>query len=289
LPIRNIAAKAERPENVIGLHYFSPVDKMPLVEVIATEQTSDKTISTTVEFARRQGKTPIVVKDEAGFFVNRILGLYMNEAANIAMEGEPVENIDKALTKFGFPVGPMTLLDEVGIDVGSKVSAILFDAFGERFSAPAAMEKLTNDDRKGKKNQKGFYLYGKAAQPSLMDKITFNKKGKQVDESVYRVLGVTPASKYSTDEIAQRCVVQLLNEAARCLDDGIVRNPRDGDIGMIFGTGYPPFQGGPFRYMDSFGIANLVSVLKEYQAKFGDRFEPAPLLVKMAEDGKTFY
>ncbi len=289
LPIRNIAAKAERPENVIGLHYFSPVDKMPLVEVIATEQTSDKTISTTVEFARRQGKTPIVVKDEAGFFVNRILGLYMNEAANIAMEGEPVENIDKALTKFGFPVGPMTLLDEVGIDVGSKVSAILFDAFGERFSAPAAMEKLTNDDRKGKKNQKGFYLYGKAAQPSLMDKITFKKKGKQVDESVYRVLGVTPASKYSTDEIAQRCVVQLLNEAARCLDDGIVRNPRDGDIGMIFGTGYPPFQGGPFRYMDSFGIANLVSVLKEYQAKFGDRFEPAPLLVKMAEDGKTFY
>lgn len=289
LPIRNIAEKAQRPENVIGLHYFSPVDKMPLVEVIATEQTSDKTISTTVEFARRQGKTPIVVKDEAGFFVNRILGLYMNEAANIAMEGEPVENIDKALTKFGFPVGPMTLLDEVGIDVGSKVSAILFDAFGERFSAPKAMEKLTNDDRKGKKNQKGFYLYGKAAKPSLMDKVTFKKKGKQVDESVYRVLGVTPSSKYSSEEIAQRCVVQLLNEAARCLDDGIIRNARDGDIGMIFGTGYPPFQGGPFRYMDSFGISNLVEVLKDYQNKFGDRFEPAPLLVKMAEEGKTFH
>lgn len=289
LPIRDIAAKAERPENVIGLHYFSPVDKMPLVEVIATEQTSDKTISTTVEFARRQGKTPIVVKDEAGFFVNRILGLYMNEAANIVMEGEPVESIDKALTKFGFPVGPMTLLDEVGIDVGSKVAAILYDAFGERFAAPAAMDKLAADDRKGKKNQKGFYLYGKAAAPSTMDKLTFKKKGKQVDESVYDVLGVSPRSQYTNEEISERCVIQLLNEAARCLDDGIVRSPRDGDIGMIFGTGYPPFQGGPFRYMDSLGISNLVETLKKHQDKYGERFAPCDLLVSMAEKGETFY
>lgn len=289
LPIHKIAAEAARPENVIGLHYFSPVDKMPLVEVIATEKTSDETISTTVEFARRQGKTPIVVKDEAGFFVNRILGLYMNEAANIVMEGEPVEKIDKALVKFGFPVGPMTLLDEVGIDVGSKVAGILYDAFGERFALPTAMEKLTADDRKGKKNQKGFYLYGKAAQPSLVDKLTFKKKGKQVDESVYRVLGVKPSSKMSEQDIAERCIVQLLNEAARCLDAGIVRNPRDGDIGMIFGTGYPPFQGGPFRYMDSMGIANLVEKLEGYQAQHGERFAPCELLLSMAKDNKTFY
>ncbi|MDO6719504.1 fatty acid oxidation complex subunit alpha FadJ [Psychrosphaera sp. 1_MG-2023] len=289
LPIREIAAKAARPENVIGLHYFSPVDKMPLVEVIATDKTSDLTISTTVEFARRQGKTPIVVKDEAGFFVNRILGLYMNEAANIVMEGEPVEKIDKALTKFGFPVGPMTLLDEVGIDVGVKVSSILFDAFGERFTPPAAMEKLMADDRKGKKNQNGFYLYGKAAAPSLVDKLTFKRKSKQVDESVYRVLGITPSSKMSSEDIAERCVIQLLNEAARCLDEGIVRSARDGDIGMIFGTGYPPFQGGPFKYMDSYGIDNLVATLKKHQEQFGDRFAPCDSLVKMAEEGKTFY
>lgn len=289
LPIRKIAEKAARPENVIGLHYFSPVDKMPLVEVIATDKTSDETISTTVEFARRQGKTPIVVKDEAGFFVNRILGLYMNEAAAIVLEGEPVEKIDKALVQFGFPVGPMTLLDEVGIDVGTKVSSILFDAFGERFTPPQAMEKLTADERKGKKNQKGFYLYGKAAAPSLLDKLTFKKKSKQVDESVYRVLGVTPNSKMSSKDIAERCVVQLLNEAARCLDDGIVRNARDGDIGMIFGTGYPPFQGGPFRYMDSLGIENLVAILEKYQAQHGDRFAPCDLLVSMAKEGKTFY
>lgn len=280
LPIHKIAEKAERPENVIGLHYFSPVDKMPLVEVIATDKTSDKTISTTVEFARRQGKTPIVVKDEAGFFVNRILGLYMNEAAYVLTEGEPIEKVDKALVKFGFPVGPMTLLDEVGIDVGSKVGAILNDAFGSRFDVPETMAKLIADDRKGKKNQKGLYLYGKAAK---------GKKGKQVDESVYSVLGITPNGKAKPEKIAERCVVQLLNEAARCLDAGIIRSARDGDIGMIFGTGYPPFQGGPFRYMDSLGIDNLVSILKGYQAEHGDRFEPCELLVNMAEEGKTFY
>ena len=289
LPIRHIAENAERPENVIGLHYFSPVDKMPLVEVIATEKTSDTTISTTVEFARRQGKTPIVVKDEAGFFVNRILGLYMNEAANVVMEGEPVEKIDKALTQFGFPVGPMTLLDEVGIDVGSKVAAILYDAFGERFALPDAMGKLTADDRKGKKNKKGFYLYGKAAQTSLLDKVMFKKKGKQVDESVYKVLGITPSGHMAPEDIAERCVIQLLNEAARCLDEGIIRSARDGDIGMIFGTGYPPFQGGPFRYMDSLGIADLVATLQKYQARHGDRFAPCELLLNMAHEGKTFY
>lgn len=289
LPIRDIAAEAARPENVIGLHYFSPVDKMPLVEVIATEQTSDKTISTTVEFARRQGKTPIVVKDEAGFFVNRILGLYMNEAANVLMEGEPVEKIDKALVKFGFPVGPMTLLDEVGIDVGSKVATILFEAFGERFALPSVMDKLNADGRKGKKNQKGFYLYGKEAKRTFFDKITGTRKGKQVDVSVYRVLGKAASSKLSEQAISERCVIQLLNEAARCLDDGIVRNPRDGDIGMIFGTGYPPFQGGPFRYMDSMGIAALVEKLETHQVKYGDRFEPCQLLKDMAAEGKTFY
>ena len=280
LPIHKIAEKAARPENVIGLHYFSPVDKMPLVEVIATDKTSDETISTTVEFARRQGKTPIVVKDEAGFFVNRILGLYMNEAAYVLSEGEPIEKIDKALVKFGFPVGPMTLLDEVGIDVGSKVGAILNDAFGSRFDVPKAMAKLIEDDRKGKKNQKGLYLYGKAAK---------GKKGKQVDESVYSVLGVSANGTMKSEKIAERCVVQLLNEAARCLDAGIIRNARDGDIGMIFGTGYPPFQGGPFRYMDSLGIDNLVSILKGYESEHGERFAPCELLISMAEEGKTFY
>jgi 3-hydroxyacyl-CoA dehydrogenase/enoyl-CoA hydratase/3-hydroxybutyryl-CoA epimerase len=279
LPIGQIAAKAARPENVIGLHYFSPVDKMPLVEVIAHEATSAQTIATTVAFARKQGKTPIVVKDGAGFYVNRILALYMNEAANILLEGEPVEKIDKALVKFGFPVGPVTLLDEVGIDVGAKISPILTTELGERFAAPAAFDKLLADGRKGKKTEKGFYLYGKNG-----------KKGKKlVDESVYSVLGVTPAPRLNSDEISNRCVVQMLNEAVRCLDEGIIASARDGDIGAIFGIGFPPFLGGPFRYIDQLGAANLVAQLRNLESRFGSRFAPAPLLVTLAEQQQRFY
>lgn len=279
LPIGQIAAKAARPENVIGLHYFSPVDKMPLVEVIAHETTSAQTIATTVAFARKQGKTPIVVKDGAGFYVNRILALYMNEAANILLEGEPVEKIDKALVKFGFPVGPVTLLDEVGIDVGAKISPILTTELGERFAAPSAFDKLLADGRKGKKTEKGFYLYGKNG-----------KKGKKlVDDSVYSILGVTPAPRLNSDEISSRCVVQMLNEAVRCLDEGIIASARDGDIGAIFGIGFPPFLGGPFRYIDQLGAANLVAQLRNLESRFGSRFAPAPLLVTMAEQQQRFY
>ncbi len=279
LPIAQIAAKAARPENVIGLHYFSPVDKMPLVEVIAHEKTSAATIATTVAFARKQGKTPIVVKDGAGFYVNRILALYMNEAANILLEGEPVEKIDKALVKFGFPVGPVTLLDEVGIDVGAKISPILAKELGERFVAPAAFDKLLSDGRKGKKTEKGFYLYGKNA-----------KRGKKlVDDSVYQVLGVTPAPRLNSDEIASRCIVQMLNEAVRTLEEGIIASARDGDIGAIFGIGFPPFLGGPFRYIDQLGAANLLAQLRNLESRFGSRFAPAALLVQMAEQQQKFY
>ncbi|MGI5309583.1 fatty acid oxidation complex subunit alpha FadJ [Rheinheimera sp. WS51] len=279
LPISQIAENAKRPENVIGLHYFSPVDKMPLVEVIAHDKTSPETIATTVAFAKKQGKTPIVVKDGAGFYVNRILALYMNEAANILLEGESIESIDKSLVKFGFPVGPIALLDEVGIDVGAKISPILSDALGERFVAPAAFDKLLADDRKGKKNGKGFYLYnGK------------NKKAKkQVDSTVYNLLAVTPASRLSQEDISSRCVVQMLNEAVRCLDEGVINSARDGDIGAIFGIGFPPFLGGPFRYIDSIGVTTLIAQLRSLESRFGDRFTPAPLLLKMAEQQETFY
>lgn len=279
LPIKQIAAKAQRPENVIGLHYFSPVDKMPLVEVIAHEGTSAQTIATTVAFARKQGKTPIVVKDGAGFYVNRILALYMNEAANVLLEGEPVEKIDQALVKFGFPVGPVTLLDEVGIDVGAKISPILTQELGERFAAPAAFDKLLADGRKGKKTEKGFYRYGK----------TVKKGKKQVDDSVYSMLSVTPAPRLNSDEISSRCVVQMLNEAVRCLEEGIIASARDGDIGAIFGIGFPPFLGGPFRYIDQLGADKLVAQLRNLESRFGSRFAPANLLVQMAEQQQRFY
>ncbi|GGZ04674.1 MULTISPECIES: fatty acid oxidation complex subunit alpha FadJ [Shewanella] len=278
LPIGQIAAVASRPENVIGLHYFSPVEKMPLVEVIAHEKTSSETIATTVAFARKQGKTPIVVKDGAGFYVNRILALYMNEAAQLLLEGQSVEHLDQALVKFGFPVGPITLLDEVGIDVGAKIAPILEQELGERFRAPAAFEKLLQDERKGRKNGKGFYLYGKKKS---------NKK--QVDSSVYKVLGITPGVASENAQLAQRCVVQMLNEAVRCLDEGIIRNARDGDIGAIFGIGFPPFLGGPFHYIDTLGAAKLVAILEGYQQQFGQRFAPCERLKTMATTGQRFF
>lgn len=277
IPINQIAANAKRPEQVIGLHYFSPVDKMPLAEVIAHDKTSDQTISTTVELARKQGKTPIVVKDGAGFYVNRILAPYMNEAANCVLAGEPIDHIDKSLVKFGFPVGPVKLLDEVGIDVGTKIIPILMEQFGDRFKAPDAFDKVLADDRKGKKNKRGFYDYaGK-------------KPGKEVDASIYSLLSVTPNKKLKGKEVAERCVLMMLNEAAMCLDEGVVRNPRDGDIGAIFGIGFPPFLGGPFRYMDKIGIATLVGRLEHYQQTLGDKYAPAQILKDMAEKQKTFY
>jgi 3-hydroxyacyl-CoA dehydrogenase/enoyl-CoA hydratase/3-hydroxybutyryl-CoA epimerase len=277
IPIGQIAAQALRPEQVIGLHYFSPVDKMPLAEVIAHETTSDLTISTTVDFARKQGKTPIVVKDGAGFYVNRILAPYMNEAANILLSGEPIEHIDKALVKFGFPVGPVKLLDEVGIDVGTKIIPILMAQFGERFSSAEAFGKVLSDDRKGKKNKRGFYDYkGK-------------KPGKEVDSSIYTLLNITPAKKMSYEQISERCVLLMLNEAAMCYAEGVVRNARDGDIGAIFGIGFPPFLGGPFRYMDSLGIGHIVSRLEYYQGLLGDKFTPAKILKDLASENKTFH
>jgi len=275
LPIHKIAEKAERPENIVGLHYFSPVEKMPLVEVIPHETTSEETISTVVALAKRQGKTPIVVKDKAGFYVNRILAPYMNEAAHILLANEPIEQLDGALLDFGFPVGPITLLDEVGVDIGAKIMPILVNELGERFKGPDVFDTLLNDGRKGRKSGKGFY--------------TYKGKKKEVDKSVYKLLNLTPESKLSDSDIALRCVLPMLNEAVRCLDDGIIRSARDGDIGAIFGIGFPPFLGGPFRYMDQFGLKELVEKMNEFASKYGDRYAPCDGLLTRAGEGRNFY
>ncbi|WED25840.1 fatty acid oxidation complex subunit alpha FadJ [Vibrio sp. DW001] len=275
LPIHKIAEKAARPENVVGLHYFSPAEKMPLVEVIPHETTSDEAIATVVNFARKQGKTPIVVKDKAGFYVNRILAPYMNEAAHVLMSGEPIESLDNALLDFGFPVGPITLLDEVGVDVGAKIMPILVGELGARFQGPDVFDTLLNDNRKGRKSGKGFY--------------TYKGKKKVVDKSVYKLLKVTPEAKMAEADIALRCVLPMLNEAVRCLDDGIIRSARDGDIGAIFGIGFSPFLGGPFRYMDQFGIKELVEKMNDFAQKYGDRFAPCDGLVNRAGSGEGFY
>lgn len=279
LPIADIAACAARPELIIGLHYFSPVDKMPLVEVIPHAGTSAETISTTVALAKKQGKTAIVVGDRAGFYVNRILAPYVNEAMRCLVEGEPIDKIDEALVKFGFPVGPIQLLDEVGIDVGTKMSPVLQNAYGERFAAPDEIAAILNDDRKGRKNGRGFYLYGSKGR----------KSKKQVDPAIYKLIGVSPQGRQEANVIAERCVLMMLNEAARCLDEGVVRSARDGDIGAVLGIGFPPFLGGPFRYMDSLGAGEVVARLQRLAAQHGERFSPCASLKERAENNLAFW
>ncbi|PST94773.1 fatty acid oxidation complex subunit alpha FadJ [Photobacterium sp. NCIMB 13483] len=275
IPIHQIAANAQRPQNIVGLHYFSPVEKMPLVEVIPHATTSATTIATVVALAKKQGKTPIVVADKAGFYVNRILAPYMNEAAQILLAGEPIEHIDTALLNFGFPVGPITLLDEVGVDIGAKISPILVTELGERFATPAMFDVLQQDGRKGRKSGKGFYLY--------------NTNNKEVDKSVYTLLGITPEQQLTEANISIRCTLMMLNEAARCLHEGVIQSARDGDIGAIFGIGFPPFLGGPFHYMDHLGIDLVVDMMREYSDAHGERFAPCDYLVAMAQQEKRFY
>lgn len=279
LPITEIAADSKRPENIIGMHYFSPVEKMPLLEVVVTDATAPWATATCVALGKRQGKTVIVVRDGPGFYTSRILGPYMNEAMYLLMEGAPVGRVDETLQDFGYPVGPMALLDEVGIDVGQKVAHTLSEAFGERMSPAPGMDKLSADERLGKKNRRGLYLYKGQKQ----------KDGKQVDESVYKLLAVTPRQDFDRDAIRERCVLQMVNEAVRCLEEGIISSPRDGDVGAVFGLGFPPFRGGPFRYIDSQGADRIVERLTELSERIGERFAAAPMLVEYGKEGKQFY
>jgi len=274
LPIGKIAEAAQHPERVVGMHFFSPVHKMPLLEVIRAPKTSAETVATVVALGKRMGKTVIVVNDGVGFYTSRILAPYVNEAAFIFNDGAAVEEIDGALVDFGFPVGPMQLLDEVGIDVGAKVAHIMHEAFGARLAPPAGFEKLVESGRLGRKSKKGFYKYGEEKGP------------KVVDETVY-ALGQKRSSPPPA-EIAERCVLQMVNEAALCLGEGILRSARDGDVGAVFGLGWPPFRGGPFRYADSLGAAQVVEKLRRYQDRFGVRFAPAPKLLQLAESGGKF-
>lgn len=277
IPIGDIAAKAERPGNVLGMHYFSPVEKMPLLEIIRHEGTSDQAVATAVDFGRKQGKTVVVVKDGPGFYVNRILAPYMNAAMKCGMDAVPFDQIDKALVKFGFPVGPFKLLDEVGIDVGSKVQPILEEAFGLRMQGTGLQKSFVDSKRLGKKVKKGFYRYDSP------------KNSKLIDEDVYKELSINPDRIMAESEIVERCVMMMLNEAVLCLADGTIACPRDGDIAAIFGIGFPPFLGGPFRHIDKQGLPAVVETLKRLQKQHGDQYEPAPMLVEMAEQKSTFY
>lgn len=279
IPIDDIASKAKYPERVVGMHYFSPVEKMPLLEVVKGSKTADWATTTAVALGKQQGKTVIVVNDGPGFYTTRILVPYNVEAVRLVLEGVSIEEIDAALEEFGMPVGPVKLMDEVGIDVGAHIVVTLNEAFGDRIPLLDGIDTVMDDDRKGKKNGRGFYDYSEQS------------KGKNVDESIYALMGVSDPgrTKLSRSAISERVILCMLNEAAYCLEEGILRSARDGDIGAIFGLGFPPFLGGPFRYMDTLGAAQVVEKLEALQAHHGERFTPAPILLKLAKSGKGFY
>ncbi len=276
IPIARIAEAARRPETVIGMHFFSPVHRMPLLEVVVGERTAPETTVTAVAFGRRMGKTVIVVRDRPGFFVNRILAPYICEAGRLLAEGAPIEAIDDAMSRWGFPVGPITLLDEVGLDVAAKAARVMVDAFGERLKPVIDVGVLVADHRLGRKSGRGFFVYRKG------------RKG-DVDPLAYQALAVTPGVAPPEDKIAERLAFAMLNEAARALEEGVIGSPRDGDIGAIFGIGFPPFRGGPFRTVDALGARTVVETLERLGAAYGERFLPAASLVEQSRRGGKFY
>jgi 3-hydroxyacyl-CoA dehydrogenase/enoyl-CoA hydratase/3-hydroxybutyryl-CoA epimerase len=260
------------------MHFFSPVHKMPLLEVIVTPRTDKDATVTAVAFGKRLGKTVIVVNDGPGFYTTRTLSAYMNEAGRLLDEGASIESIDKALVEFGFPVGPITLLDEVGIDVGGRVGEVLGEALGARATPSESLRRVVESGRTGRKGKQGFYRYDDSG-----------AKG-EVDTTVYDLL---PNGSVRTDvdawEIQQRCVLAMVNEAVLCLEDGVLRSARDGDVGAVFGIGFPPFRGGPFRHIDAVGASRIVDELEALDDRFPGRFTPARLLVERARANMRFY
>jgi len=276
IPIAAIASVAQHPERVIGMHFFSPVARMPLLEVIPSDRTAPGVVSTAVAFGRRMGKTAIVVRDRPGFWVNRILAPYMNEAGHLLTEGAAIDELDRLMVAWGFPVGPVTLLDEVGLDVAEKASGVLQSAFGERFTVAPAFGKMVRSGRIGRKAGRGFHVY------------TGGKK-RGVDTTVYELLGVQPNGGLRPAEITQRLVLVMLNEAARAAGEGVVRSPRDGDMAALFGFGFPAFRGGPLRHVDDLGAERLVAELERLAERHGPRFAPCDVLREHARRGSKFY
>ena len=278
IPIALIARAAARPDRVLGMHFFSPVHLMPLLEVIVTPETDPEVVTTVVAYGKALGKTTVVVSDGPGFYANRILSPYINEAGKLLDEGIPVEAVDEALMDFGFRVGPITLIDEVGLDIAGKAGVILHEAFGERLAPAQSLKRVVDAGRTGRKGKKGFYRYDDEG-----------KKG-DVDSSVYDLMptGQTRSS-LPTEEIQQRTVLAMLNEASRCLEEGIIRSPRDGDVAAVFGIGFPPFRGGPFRYIDTVGPARIVQQLEELNGRYPPRFQPSDILLDMARSKQRFY
>jgi 3-hydroxyacyl-CoA dehydrogenase / enoyl-CoA hydratase / 3-hydroxybutyryl-CoA epimerase len=301
LSVEEMASALQRPDRFCGMHFFNPVHRMPLVEIVRGPETSDATVAAVHRLAVGLGKVPVVVRDGPGFLVNRILGPYLNEGGFLMAEGGAIETIDEAATAFGMPMGPLRLIDEVGIDVSRHAGAALHAALGERMEPSPVLARIGETNRLGKKGGRGFYLYD-------------DGKEKDVDDSVYAELGLgtpspaatppehtdgatgeateTPSDPETTlDETAirWRLVLPMINEAARILDEKIAPDAAVVDLAMIMGTGFPPFRGGLLRFADTVHPRSVLDRLRTLEARHGSRFEPAPLLVRLAEEDRTFY
>lgn len=277
LPIGDIAAASRRPETVLGMHYFSPVPKMPLLEIITTDATADWVLATAVDVGLKQGKTVIVVGDKPGFYANRILAPYVNEALVLLQEGAGVDEVDAAMRDFGFPVGPLKLIDEVGLDVGAHVTQVMAPLFNERgISLVTLGDNVLNAGLKGRKSGRGFYRYE-------------GGKGKEANPEMYALLGAGERRTVPKSEIQERLSLAMVNEAVYTLQEGVIKVPIDGDVGAVFGIGFPPFLGGPFFYLDVQGATHVLARLERLEAQHGPRFTPAALLRQYAEEGRTFY
>jgi 3-hydroxyacyl-CoA dehydrogenase / enoyl-CoA hydratase / 3-hydroxybutyryl-CoA epimerase len=278
LSITELATASKHPDQVIGMHFFNPVEKMPLVEIIRGKKTSEETVSAVATLSRRLGKLPVIVNDGPGFLVNRILMPYLNEAGVMLRNGSTIEKIDYALLQFGMPMGAFILLDEIGIDVAHKVADILYQGLGERVKPSPLLAVLYEQGYFGKKNGKGFYQYE-------------GKKRTRPNASLYNMIraGAVNRENIGTEEIVERTVLLMIKEAALCLEEKIIDRPDLLDATLIFGIGFPPFRGGLLRYADKLGSKYIVDKLDAFAKKYGDRFSPPPSLIALATKNGTFY
>ena len=290
ISISRLAEGLKHPENFCGMHFFNPVHRMPLVEVIRGKKSSEKAVATAVAYAVKMGKTPIVVNDCAGFFVNRVLFPYFAGFIKLVKEGVDFHRIDRVMEKFGWPMGPAYLLDVVGIDTANHANRVMAAEFPERMgeSGKTAIEVMFEEKRFGQKNAKGFYKY------------TPDKKGapkKEMDPESYSLLKALMPNgadypiknaEVSDQEIVERMMLPMIIECSRCLEEKIVASPMEIDIGLIYGLGFPPFRGGALRYAETVGIAELCRSAEKY-SKLGKLYEPTAQMLQLGKSGKSFY